>query len=161
MPAPVVYVESGKFSVGKVFDNKLKTKVAAMMKDATEKAIKEQKAFTTDKKKAAGKEYVIGGTVTEVACDGEGAKAVLSITISPLVTGKGGKIAKLAMKASGKLLSRITSDLTNLGNIWGQMTFGKLGGANPKKIESDVEALIDAVWRKDFMKKAAAILPSL
>jgi hypothetical protein len=138
MPAPVVYVESGKFSVGKVFDNKLKTKVAAMMKDATEKAIKEQKAFTTDKKKAAGKEYVIGGTVTEVACDGEGAKAVLSITISPLVTGKGGKIAKLAMKASGKL-----------------------GGVNPKKIESDVEALIDAVWRKDFMKKAAAILPSL
>lgn len=138
MAGQVVYVEAGAFKVSKIFDNKLKAKVIAMLKDATEKAIKEQKSFTTDKKKAGGKEYEIGGTVVDLASEGEGPKATLSITISPLVVGQGGKIAKLAMKASGKI-----------------------GGINPKKIEGDIDALIDAVWRKDFMVKAGKILPTL
>ncbi len=139
MAGQMVYVEAGSFKVSKIFDSKLKAKVATMMKDATAKAIKEQKTFTTDKKKAAGKEYAIGGTVTDLACDGEGAKATLSISILPVVTDKGGKIvAKLKMTATGKL-----------------------SGINTKKIEGDIEFLIDSVWRKDFMAKAGKILPTI
>ncbi len=138
MADPVVYVEAGAFKVAKIFDNKLKAKVPPMMKAATEKAIKEQKAFTTEKKKAGGKEFVVGGTITDLACEGTGPKATLSITISPLVTGSGGKISKLAMKASGKV-----------------------SGINTKRIEKDIEFLIDEVWRKNFMKKAAGVLPKL
>jgi len=139
MAGQVVYVEAGSFRISKIFDNKLKAKVQAMLKDATDKAVKEQKNFTTDKKKAGGCEYVIGGVVSDLALDGEGAKATLSISISPMVTDKTGLvIAKLKGTATGKV-----------------------SGLNPKKIEDDVEFLIDSVWRKDFMAKAGKVLPTI
>lgn len=138
MADDVVYVESGAFKVAKIFDNKLKGKVPPMFKAATEKAIRDQKAFTADKKAADGKEFVVGGTINEIKLEGSGPKAVLSMVMTPLVTGTGGKINQLSMKANGKV-----------------------GGVNPKRIEKDIEFLVDDMWRKNFMKKAAGVLPKL
>jgi len=139
MAGSVVYVEAGSFRISKIFDNKLKAKVQAMLKDATDKAVSEQKNLTSDKKKAGGCEYAIGGVVSDLALEGEGAKATLSISIAPMVTDKTGLvIAKLKGAATGKV-----------------------SGLNPKKIEDDVQFLIDSVWRKDFMARAAKILPTI
>ncbi len=132
------YIEVRKFTVKKAFDNKLKAKTATMLKTATEKAIKKNNKFTTNEKEAGdGKKFFVGGSVMDLTMEGSGPKATLGITIVPQVGELPNKMTTVSQKANGKI-----------------------SGINPKRIEGDVQALIDAVWG-DFMGKALKIYEAL
>jgi len=141
MAGDKIFVGTKPFTVKKIFDNKLKAKVPPLIAAATEKGLKGKTDFTCDKNQAKDQpKFYLGGSV-ELNMTGAGPKAMLEIKIAPaiykeVIDDKSGKPKETLIPAS-------------------TVASGKLPGPNVKKIEKEIEFLIDDVWAKNFVAKKA------
>lgn len=141
MPGDKIYVGTKNFTVKKIFDNKLKAKVSPIIAAATAKGLKSKTNFTSDKNQAKDQpKFYLGGSV-ELNMTGAGPKAMLEVKITPAI------YKEVIDEKSGKPKETLIPAST--------VASGKLPGPNLKKIEKDIEFLIDDVWAKNFVAKKA------